>query len=324
MRVWHFASVLAGLAAAAGLQYSVAQEFPSKPVRVIVPGPPAGGADVVARAMGPQMSQGLGQQIVIENRAGANGLIATELTAKSVPDGYTIILGTSSAFTLNPNLLSKVPYDPIKSFAPISFVCSAALLLVVHPSVPAKTVRDLVKLAKARPGQIFYASNGTGSLSHLTTELFRGAAGVDIVHVPYKGGTPAVIDTVSGQVSLLITAIPTLIAQVRAGRVRPLAVTGAKRSQALPDVPTVAESGVPGFSAFQWYAMFAPAETSPQVVRRLNSAVSRAVSSPDVEKVFAREGLEGKAGSPQELAAFVSADLAKWANVIQTAKIRAD
>jgi len=308
----------------AGIHSAVAQGFPSKPVRVIVPGPPAGGADVVARALGARMSQVLGQQIVIDNRAGANGLIATELTAKSSPDGYTVILGTSSAFTLNPNLSANVPYDPIKSFAPVSFVCSAPLLLVVHPSVPVNTVRDLIKLAKAKPGQIFYASNGTGSLSHLTTELFKNAAGVDMVHVPYKGGTPAVIDTISGQVSLIITAIPTLLTQVRAGRVRAIAVTAEKRSPAFPNVPTAAESGLPGFSSVQWYAMFAPAGTPSQTVQRLNSAVNKALSSPEVEKTFVREGLEGKGSSSQELAAFLASDLAKWAKVIKAAKIEVE
>ena len=306
--------VLAGM----GWQELQAQEYPTKSIRLIVPGPAAGGADVVARAVGARISEMVGQQVVVDNRPGANGQIATEITAKSMPDGYTVILATSSALALNPNL-GPVPYDPVNSFTPIAMVATSQLLLVVHPSLPVKTVSDVIRLAKARPGQLLYASNGLGSLSHLTTELFRSQAGIEIVHVPYKGGTPAVTDTVSGQTSLIITALPTLMTQVRAGRVRPVAVTGLKRTAVLPDIPTIAESGLTGFSSAQWYGMFAPAGTATGVVQRLNTASVKAVSSSEVKEVLAREGLEGAAGSPRDLAVFLVADLAKWAKVVKAA-----
>lgn len=298
-----------------------AQSFPEKSVRMVLPGPAAGGADVVGRAVGARMSDVLGQQVVVDNRPGANGQIATELVAKSAPDGYTVILGTSSAFTLNPNL-GPVPYDPVKSFAPVSMVATTPLLLVVHPSVPVKSVADIITLAKTRPGEMLYASNGAGSLSHLTTELFRIRAGINIVHVPYKGGTPAVIDTVSGQVSLLITAFPTLMSQVRAGRVRPIAVTSAKRAAALPDVPTIAEGSLKGFTSVQWYAMFAPAGTSQAIVGRLNVAISKAIGAADVKQVFAREGLKSEGGGPKELAAFLIDDLSKWGKVVKSIGVK--
>jgi tripartite-type tricarboxylate transporter receptor subunit TctC len=300
---------------------SPAQEFPAKPVRVIVPGPAAGGADVVARAMGTRMAELFGQQVVIENRPGANGQIATELVSKSAPDGYTVILGTASAFSLNPNL-GTVPYDPVKSFSPVTMVATSPLLLVVHPSVPARTVSEVIKLARVRPGQLLYASNGAGSLSHLTTELFANQAGIQLVHVPYKGGTPAVIDTVTGQVSLVITALPTLMTQVRAGRVRPIAVTGTARVSALPDTPTVAEGGLKGFSSVQWYAMFAPAGTPQAAVQRLNTVVGKVIEAPEMKSLFAREGLDGTGSSPANLGAFLAEDLAKWGKVVKAIQVK--
>lgn len=300
---------------------AVAQEFPVKSVRIVVPGPAAGGADVVARAMGVRMAELIGQQVVIENRPGANGQIATELVSKALPDGYTVILGTASAFSLNPSL-GSVPYDPIKSFSPVTMVATSPLLLVVHPSVPVKSVGDLIKLAKSRPGQLLYASNGAGSLSHLTTELFRSQARIELVHVPYKGGTPAVIDTVTGQVSLVITALPTLMTQVRAGRVRPIAVTGASRVSALPQIPTVAESGLRGFNSVQWYAMFAPAGTPQGAIQRLNAVVSKVVATAEMQTLFTREGLQGGGSPPGELGVFLANDLVKWGKVVKAIQVK--
>ncbi|MCW5604678.1 MAG: tripartite tricarboxylate transporter substrate binding protein [Burkholderiales bacterium] len=314
---------LAGVLVLSGPLDATAQEFPVKPVRIIVPGPAAGGADVVARAMGVHMAELLGQQVVIENRPGANGQIATELVSKAPPDGYTVILGTASAFSLNPSL-GPVPYDPIRSFSPVSMVATSPLLLVVHPSIPVRMVGDLIKLAKSRPGQLLYASNGAGSLSHLTTELFSSQAGIELVHVPYKGGTPAVIDTVTGQVSLVITALPTLMTQVRAGRVRPVAVTGTSRVSALPDVPTVSEGGLTGFSSVQWYAMFAPAGTPQGAGQRLNGVVSKVVEAVEMKTLFAREGLEGAGSTPGDLGAFLAADLAKWGKVVKAIQVKRD
>src|ERR1700704_957042 len=251
----------AWVAAAFGLVASDpawSQGYPVKPIRLIVAGPAGGGNDVITRPIVQKLSESMGQQVIVDDRPGAGTLLAGQATAGAAPDGYTVLMGTISTLCISPYLVRKQPYDPIQDFTPITLVATAGLMVTVHPALPAKTIRELIGLARNRPGQLTYASNGAGSLSHLTTELFSRAAGIRMVHVPYKGGSPAAMDTIGGHPQLLVTAIPTLIAHVKASRLRALAVTGSRRSPALPDLPTVAESGLPDFESSQWYAAFAP------------------------------------------------------------------
>ena len=297
------------------------QGYPSKPVRVIAPFPPGGGTDLFARAVAQKLTSTLGQTFVVDNRSGAGGMIGADLIAKSPPDGYSLLITSSSTHSINPHLTRKMPYDAIRDFVPVINIASAPNVLVVHPSVPAKSVKELIALAKSRPGALNYASNGTGTLSHLTGEMFKLQAGVNLIHIPYKGGPPAVIDLVAGQVSALFAAAPTVFPQVRAGKLRAIAMTGPKRSAALPDLPAVAEI-LPGFDSVQWWAMFAPAGTAGDVVDRLNSEVSRIITDADVKARFAAEGAEPAGGSPREFAAFVRADFEKWGKVVKAVGIR--
>jgi len=319
----HFSAVfgLFVMTLAAGVGDAVAQSYPTKPVRVIVPFPPGGGADIIMRAIAQKAAAGLQQQLVIDNRAGASGLIGAELAAKAPPDGYTLVLATSSNFSINPHLVAKRPYHPVNDFAPVGMLATAPLLLAVHPSLSVSSVRDLVALAKKRPGELAYGSNGTGSLSHLATVLFASVAGIEMLHVPYKGGTPAVTDTVSGNVSLIITAIPTLQAQVRAQRLRALALTGSARSPLLPGLPTVAESGLAGFEAVQWYGVFAPAGTGRETVDKVQQELAKATRAPEIRDVLARDGAEARDDGPEALAAFLKVDFSKWEKVVRQQKI---
>ncbi|HKU70251.1 MAG TPA: tripartite tricarboxylate transporter substrate binding protein [Burkholderiales bacterium] len=303
------------------VSFAFAQGYPSKPVRVIAPFPAGGGTDLFARAVAQKLTSILGQTFVVDNRSGAGGMIGADLIAKSPPDGYSLLITSSSTHSINPHLTRKMPYDAIRDFVPVINIASAPNVLVVHPSVPAKSVKELIALAKSRPGALNYASNGTGTLSHLTGEMFKLQAGINLIHIPYKGGPPAVIDLVAGQVSALFAAAPTVFPQVRAGKLRAIAMTGPKRSAALPDLPAVAEI-LPGFDSVQWWAMFAPAGTPGDVVERLNSEVSRIITDADVKARFAAEGAEPAGGSPREFAAFVRADFEKWGKVVKAVGIR--
>lgn len=298
-----------------------AQSYPVKPVRIIAPFPPGGGTDLFARAVAQKLTAALGQQVVVDNRSGAGGMIGSELAARASPDGYTLLVTSSSTHSINPHLSRKPLYDPLRDFTPVINIASAPNVLVVHPSLPARTVKELVSLAKARPGAINYASNGSGTLSHLTGELFKLQTGVNMVHIPYKGGPPAVIDLVAGQVSALFTAFPTVFGQVRAGRLRALAVSGTKRAVAAPHLPTVGET-VPGFESVQWWAMFAPAGVPAEIVDKLNSEVAKIIAGPEVKGRFAAEGAEPIGGSPREFAAFLKADYEKWGKVVKEVGIR--
>jgi tripartite-type tricarboxylate transporter receptor subunit TctC len=300
-----------------------AQAYPGKPVRVIAPFPPGGGTDIFARAVAQKLSGALGQQVVVENRSGAGGMIGSELAARAAPDGYTLLLTSSSTHAIGPHLVRKPPYDPLRDFAPIILIASAPNVLVVHPSVPARTVKELVALAKARPGEINFASNGTGTLSHLTAELFKLQTGISMVHVPYKGGPPAVIDLVAGHVSGLFAAFPTVSGQMRAGKLRAVAVTSAKRLDAERDIPTVAET-LPGFESSQWWGMFAPAGTSAEIVDRLNGEVLKILGDAEVRSRFAADAAQAAGGSAREFAAFLTADYEKWGKVVKASGIRAD
>jgi tripartite-type tricarboxylate transporter receptor subunit TctC len=303
---------------------AAAQDYPSKPIRLIVPFPPGGGNDTMARTVGHQLTAALGQQVVIDNRAGAGGIIGAETAAKAAPDGYTLFLGGVGSHGINPNLHAKLPYDPVRDFAPVTLIASAPLILVVHPSVPAKSVKELIQLAKAKPGQLNFASNGAGGSSHLAAEMFKMMTATAMVHVPYKGLSPALTDLLSGQVQLMFSSTVAILPQVRAGRLRSLALTAAKRSPALPDVPTVAESGVAGYETASWYGVLAPAGTPQPIVDRLNREIVRIVQLPEVRERLAAEGAEPVGNSPEEFAAHIKRELARWAKVIRQARIQPD
>ena len=312
----------ASLSAAAGLGLppAAAQSYPVKTVRVIAPFPPGGGTDLFARAIAQKLSLAWGQQVVVDNRSGAGGMIGSELVARAGADGYTLLVTSSSSHMISPHLARKPLYDPLRDFAPVIMIALAPNGLAAHPSLPARSVQELIALAKARPGAINYASNGSGTLSHLTGELFKLQTGVNLVHIPYKGGPPAVIDLVAGQVSVLFTALPTVLPQVRAGKLRLLAVTGERRVAAASDVPTVAET-VPGFESSQWWGLFAPPATPPDLIGRLNGDVAKIVNDAEVKTRFAAEGAEPVGGTAADFAAFMKADFEKWGKVVKQAGI---
>ena len=304
--------------------HAAAQEYPSKPIRFIVPFPPGGGNDTMARTVGHKLTAALGQQVVIDNRAGAGGIIGAETAARSAPDGYTLFLGGVGSHGINPNLHARLGYDPVTDFAPISLIASAPLILVVHPSVPAKSVKELIQLAQAKPGQLNFASNGKGGSSHLAAEMFKMMTTTDMVHVPYKGLSPALTDLLSGQVQLMFSSTVAILPQVRASKLRPLAMTGARRSPAMADVPTIAESGVPGYETASWYGVLAPAGTPRAIVERLNRQIVKITHAPDVRERLATEGADPVGSSAEEFAAHIKRELARWAKVIKQARIEAD
>ena len=312
----------AGLLLGAAVPISgFAQAYPVKSIRIIAPFPAGGGTDLFARSIAQKLTAAWGQQVIVDNRSGAGGMIGSELVAKSAPDGYVLLVTSSSSHSINPHLTRKPPYDALRDFAPVINIATAPNVLVTHPSVPARTVKELIALAKSHPGALNYASNGTGTLSHLTGEMFKLQAGVNLVHIPYKGGPPAVIDLVAGQVSMLFAALPTVFPQVRSGKLHALAVTGARRAGAAPDLPTVAEV-LPGFDSVQWWAMFAPAGTTTEVVDRLNAEVARIIADPEVKTRFATEGAEAVGGSAREFTAFLKSDYDKWGKVIKDVGMR--
>ncbi len=278
----------------------------------------------MARTIGIKLTTALGQQIVVDNRAGAGGMIGAATAAHAAPDGYTLFLGGVASHGINPNLHARPGYDPVRDFAPVILIASAPLIVVVHPSVAAKTIRELIQLAKAKPGQLNFASNGSGGSSHLAAELFRMMTGTDMVHVPYKGLSPALIDLLSAQVQLMFSSTVAILPQVRAGRLRPLAMTGAKRSPAIPEVPTVAESGVPGYETASWYGVLAPAGTPYTIVERLNREIATIIRQPDVSERLASEGADAAGGTPAEFALHIKRELARWSQVIRQAGIKAE
>jgi tripartite-type tricarboxylate transporter receptor subunit TctC len=298
-----------------------AQAFPSRPVRFVVHFPPGGPTDFVGRALGQRLSETWKQPVVIENRPGAGGVIGVEMVLRSPPDGHTLLFGTSGSLALAP-ALSKLPYDVFTDLAPVTLVVINPQILVVHPSLPVRTVSELVKLARSKPGQINYASVGPGSPNHMGMELLKSMSGIDMVHIPYKGTTPAMTDVISGQVSLLFNSMPSVLPHVRSGRLRALAVGSAKRSPAAPDVPTVAETpGLQGFQYTTWYALLAPAATPKEVVNQINAESVRALSQPDMFELLASQGAEPAPSTPEGLAKFMRAEYEAWRRVIKVAKI---
>ena len=302
---------------AAWLTPAWAQTYPAKPVRYVVPFAPGGGVDTLARELSAKLSAAWNVPVVVENRAGAGGNIGTEFVAKSPPDGYTLLMTTNS-HAYNASMYAKPGYDPVKDFAPITLVATSPFLLVAHPSVPAKTVKELIALAKARPGELTYSSGGAGGGSHLAGELFKSMAGVNIVHVSYKGIAPAVTDLLGGHVSLSFSVVPPAIPHVKTGRLRAIAVSTATRSSLLPEVPTISEAGGKGYSALSWYATFAPAGTPAAVIARLNADVAKSLQAPDVKAKLAGLGLEVRTTTPEEFAAFMLNDWKAWDKVIRS------
>lgn len=300
----------------------IAQSYPAKPIRLIVPSTPGGSVDTLARTIGPKLSERWGQQVIVDNRSGAGGAIAAELTARAPADGYTLLIGTIASLGTNVSLQKKLPYDPVKDFAPVTLVATQNLMLLVHPSVPAKSVKELVRLAKAQPGKLTFASAGNGTGSHLSGELFKQLAGVDLLHVPYKGVAPALVDVVSGQVSMSFPSILSALPQVRGNRLRALAVTGAKRSAAAPELPTMQEAGVKGYESATWYGIVAPAATPQDIVMKLNAEIVAIVRQPDTHERLSREGADPVGSSPQEFGRFIQSEIEKWRKVIRAAGIQ--
>jgi len=300
-----------------------AQTFPERPMRMIVPFAPGGIADIVARIVGQKMGETLGQTVVIDNRTGAGGAIAGETVAKARPDGYTILLCSSSVAVINPLLAATTPYDPHRDFAPISLVSYAPFVLLVQPSSPLNSVRDLIAAARAKPGAITFGSAGMGSASHLAGELFKSAAKVDLTHVPYKGTAPAAAALLAGDIQLSVDSITAALPHLKSGRLRALGITARKASALAPDIPTVSDSGVPGFEGITWQGMCAPAATPRPVMQVLGKAVAGAVKSPDVAQRFASLGVEGVGNNPEEFRAFIRSEHARWEKVIREAGIKA-
>ncbi len=314
--------IVAGLAASLLATAALAQSYPEKPVRLIVPFAAGGGNDSVARLVGKRVSDSLGQQLVIDNRPGAGGVLGAELAAKAVPDGYTLFLGGVGSHAVNPNLNDSLPYDPIRDFAPVALLAQAPLVLVVHPSVPADSITAFVALARSKPGQLNYASNGNGSSSHLAAVMFDSMTRVDMVHVPYKGLSPALTDLLSGRVQLMFSSVVAILPHIKAGKLRGLAVTGSRRLASMPNLPTIAESGLPGYEASSWYGVLAPAGTPREIVARLNAELVKALEQPEVRTSLLAEGAEPIGGSPEQFAAHIRSEMERLGKLIREAKIR--
>jgi tripartite-type tricarboxylate transporter receptor subunit TctC len=315
-------AVLIALLLFAWTAAAAAQSYPNRPIRLIVPFPPGGSNDIVARVIGQQLGERLGKPLVVDNRGGAGGLIGTETAVNALPDGYTLLI-VSVAYSYSPALY-KLPYDPVKAVAPVAQLGTGPNSLVVHPSVAAKSVKELIALAKAKPGQLNYATAGIGTFQHMSSELFRIMSGVDIVHIPYKGGGPATLAVIAGQAQISIGSLLQTLPHIRSGKLRPLATGGAKRAPALPDAPTVAEAGVPGYEANNWWGIVGPAATPPAIVKRLNSEVAAVLATPETQKWFVSEGAEAVTRTPEEFRKWILAEMVKWTKVAKQAGIKAE
>ena len=301
---------------------STGQAYPAKPVRMVVPFPAGGATDIVGRLIAQKLTESWSQQVIVDNRGGAGGTIGSEAVAKSPPDGYTMLVGTSSTHAVAPSIYPKLGYDPVRDFTPVTLIANATILLAVHPSLPARNVRDLVALAKKQPNALSFASSGNGGISHLVGEQFKSLAGVQMLHVPYKGDSPALVDLVSGQVHLMFGTAVSFLPYVKSGRLNALAVTNPKRSPIVPTVPTVAESGLPGFEALQWFGIFLPAGVSKDVVAKVNGDVVKSLKLPDIRERMTALGAEVVGSTPEQFAAFQKADTAKWAKVVKQSGAR--
>jgi tripartite-type tricarboxylate transporter receptor subunit TctC len=301
-----------------------AAEYPERPITFLIPQAAGGSTDTLAREIGGRLAAVLGQAVVMDNRAGANGIIGTELVAKSRPDGYTLLVGGTGTMAINQHLYAKIPYDPVKAFVPVAMFGYSTSVLVVNPAVTAKTIGELMAQAKAKPGEFKYASAGMGSSPHLTAEMFRMLSGVDILHIPYKGSTPGVMATMAGDTQLMFTGVASALQQIKGGRLRALSITGPKRSAALPEVPTASESGLPGFEAEFWIGLFAPAGTPREVVARLNAEVNRILESPAMKDKFFTIGVDPMAISPQQFGDILARDVDRWGKTVKSAGLKGE
>lgn len=307
-------------ALALGASIAHAQWSPSRPVRMIVPFPPGGAVDVIGRIVASRLPERLGQQVVVDNRGGANAIIGTEIAAKAAPDGHTILI-VPAGHAITPSVTRKLPYDSLKDFAAIGLIGNGAYVLVVNPSLPAKTISEFVALARSRPGQINYASTGHGNATHLAGELFKVLAGIDMVNVYYKGGGPALTDVIGGQISAFFSGVASGSAQIKAGKIRALGVTTTRRSAALPDIPTIAEAGVPGYEVDGWYGLLAPAATPPAIIRRFNTDLSTLLTIAEMKERLLLAGIDARASSPVEFHDRIARDITRWAEVVKKARI---
>jgi tripartite-type tricarboxylate transporter receptor subunit TctC len=305
----------------AGATFAVAAAYPDKPVRMVVPFPPGGGTDVVARAIALKLTEQWGQSVVVDNRPGAASMVGTEMLARAVPDGYTLGF-VSMSHTINPSIYKKLPFDPIADFSPVVLAATAPNVLVVNPGVGAKSVAELVQIAKSRPGKLNFPSSGNGGVSHLSMEMFRYAAGIDIVHVPYRGAGPALTALLANETQLMMATTPVALPQMKAGRLIALATTGLKRSSLAPEIPTVAEAGYPGFEADTWYGMLAPAKVPPALVNQANAAVTKMLTQADFKERLAHEGAQPAGGTPAQFAAHIKSEIEKWAKIVRMAKVK--
>jgi tripartite-type tricarboxylate transporter receptor subunit TctC len=317
-------TLLLSISGALGLQtvQGIAQSYPARPMRIVVGFPPGGGADFVARMVAQKLGDGIKQQIVVDNRAGANGIIATELVAKSAADGYALLLGVSATHAINPSAYGSLPYDAVKDFVPVSEIALTPLILVVTPSLPVSNVRELIALAKANPNQLNFASAGTGNVTHLAGELFNSMTGIKTIHIPYKGSAPAIIDLVAGQIMMYFDTMPSSLPHVRSGKLKALAVTSAKRSVGAPDIQTVAESGAPGFETTSWFGVLVPSGTPAVIVDTLHREIVKALSTADSLERMKQQGLDSVLNSPSEFSSVIRTDIDKWAMVIKRANIK--
>ncbi len=304
--------------------HAAGQAYPEKPIRVILSVPAGATPDVTARLVTPGVSRLLGQQLVVDNRPGAGGMIGAEIASKATPDGYTLFISSPGALTILPHLRKHVPYDTLRDFVPISLISIGPFVLITHPSVPARTVKELIALAKAQPGKLNYASAGNGTANHLAMELFKHMAGIDIVHVPYKGAPQAVTDVVAGHMNMMFNSIAPIVGHIKAGRLRVLGIASAQRSPQLPDVPTISEAGLPGFEAVNWFGMFAPAKTPKRIIARLNEAVVKVVHTPEIQAQFLTLGADPVGSSAEDFAAFVRKDMEKYAKIVKISGARVD
>lgn len=302
----------------------LAEVYPSKPIRIVAPFPPGGPADILSRIIGHKLSQSWGQQVIVDNRPGAGGNIGADLVAKAAPDGYTLLLGFVGTHAINASLYAKMPYDNVKDFEPVSQVAVVTIMLVVHPSVPASSIKELIALAKSKPGQLTFGSPGNGTPQHLAGQLFNTMAGVDMLHVPYKGAVPALTDLVGGQISMIFSSMPPALPLVKTGKIRALGVTSATRSPAAPAIPTITESGLPGYEVKNWYGILAPRGTPKEIVSMLSVEIVKILNMPDVKESLAVQGAEPVTGTPEQFATYIKEETQKWAKIVKNSGARLD